>query len=158
MNPLGTVAAPKVAPGAKFEGGGGGYPLLVRAGLYIRRVRQRRQVRPVSRKWRAEPSHMASVAPPTRIWDDSPHNSRTVCRRSSRVRAPSPLRKYRLAIPEGGCYVIGSFADFCIFLDPIGGALRFCSKPSTFGQKIFFAQTAMSSNSSAPEVYQKISF
>ena len=56
--------------------------------MYIRGVRQRRYMRVVSRKRRAEPSHMASVAPPARIWDDSPHDSRTVCRRSSRVRAP----------------------------------------------------------------------
>ena len=125
--------------------------------MYIRGTRQRRCVRTVSRKWRAEPSHMASVAPPARIWDGSPHDSRTVCRRSSRVRAPPPPK-----VPSGdsggggGC--IGSFADFGVFLGPIGGALRFCIKPSTFGQKIFFAQTAMSSDSSAPEVYQKIFF
>ena len=55
----------------------------------------------------------------------------------------------------GGCCVMGIFADFGIFLGPIGGASSFCSKPSTFGRKIFFAQTAMSSKSSAPEVYQK---
>ena len=73
--------------------------------------------------------------------------------------APLPLPKYRLAIPEGGgCCVMSIFADFSIFLDPIGGALSFCSKRSTFGRKIFFAQTAMSSNSSAPEVYQKNCF
>ena len=58
----------------------------------------------------------------------------------------------------GGCCITGIFADFGIFLDPIGGALSFCSKASTFGGKIFFAQTVMSSCSSAPEVYQKIFF
>ena len=49
-----------------------------------------------------------------------------------------------------------TFEDFCIFLDPSGGARSFCSTRSTFGQKIFLAQTNMSSNSPAPEVYQKI--
>ena len=53
--------------------GGRGYP-QARCSLYITGVRQRRRVRVVSRKRRAEPSHMASVAPPARIWDDSPHS------------------------------------------------------------------------------------
>ena len=57
----------------------------------------------------------------------------------------------------GGC-TTAVFEDFCIFLDPNGGARTFCPTPSIFGQKIFLAQTNMSSNSSAPEVCQKIFF
>ena len=84
-----------------MRGGGRGYPPWWGLG-----VRQRRYLHSVSRKWRAEPSHMASVAPPTRIWDDSPHDSRTVCRRSSRVRAPNPRKSDPtsdiLVVPGGG--------------------------------------------------------
>ena len=59
---------------------------------------------------------------------------------------------------RGRCCDTGDFEDFCIFLDPSGGARRFCPTRSTFGQKIFLAQTNMSSNSSAPEVCQKFFF
>ena len=75
--------------------GGRGYP-QARCSLYIPGVRQRRRVRVVSRKRRAEPSHMASVAPPAHIWDDSPHDSRTFRRSSSHVRAPPPKIPPRL--------------------------------------------------------------
>ena len=74
---------------------------------------------------------------------------------SRRVSAPPPPKVPSGDSGGGGCCVIGICTDFGFFLDPTGGALNFCSTPSTFGRKIFFAQTAMSSKSSAPEVYQK---
>ena len=122
--------------------------------MYIRGTRQRRCVRTVSRKWRAEPSHMASVAPPARIWDDSPHDSRTVCRRSSRVRAPHPRKSDPtsdiLVVPGGGAH----FPSFGHFWGTIAGTARAVSIWSTFGQKIFFDRTAVSSRRLSTDEYQ----
>ena len=79
---------------------------LARRPMYIRGTPSRRYLEADSRKRRAESSHLASVAPPARIWDDLPHDSRTVCRRSSRVRAPHPRKSDPtsdiLVVPGGG--------------------------------------------------------
>ena len=72
--------------------------------MYIRGTRQRRYLHAVPPKRCAESSQMASVAPPARIWDDSPADSCTFRRRRR-------LRRYALPPPErtarqfrgGGC-------------------------------------------------------
>ena len=49
---------------------------LARRPMYIRGTPSRRYLEADSRKRRAESSQMAAVAPPARIWDDSPGRSR----------------------------------------------------------------------------------
>ena len=63
--------------------------------MYIRGTRQRRYLHAVPPKRCAESSRMASVAPPARIWDDSPAGSCTFRRRRRRrMHAPPPKRPF----------------------------------------------------------------
>ena len=73
-------------------------------------------------------------------------------RRRRRGHAPPPperpFRQFR-----GGGYHRYTLR-MCTFWDPNAGAANFCSTASTYGHKIFFAQTVVSSRSSSNQVYQ----
>ena len=68
VNPLGTAAAPKVAPGAKVGGRGRGVPPLARAGLYMRARRYRRCPHTRAGETGNKTHHGPPVAPPDRAW------------------------------------------------------------------------------------------
>ena len=74
--------------------------------------------------------------------DESRNAMRTVPPRPA-----EPPRKGHFAAFSGGGNI-----HFCIFLDPSADAASFCPTWWTFGQKLFFAQTQMSSRSSSTEV------
>ena len=68
VDPLGTAAAPKVAPGAKVGGRGRGVPPLAGAGLYMRARRYRRCTHARARETGNKTHHGPPVAPPDRAW------------------------------------------------------------------------------------------
>ena len=70
----------------------------------------------------------------------------TQCARSHPGRRNHPERAILRHFRGGGNI------HFCIFLDPSADAASFCPTWWTFGQKLFFAQTQMSSRSSSTEV------
>ena len=104
--------------------------------MYIRGTRQRRHLHAVPPKRCAESSQMASVAPPARIWDDSPADSCTFRRRRRLRRYAPPPRKDRSAVPGGGLYH-GYFAEIAIFFDPNAGTEKWCPHGRLLDKKYF---------------------
>ena len=100
----------------------------------------------IGRRWSRWSIGTTCVRLHPRFGPDAPQNPHHAVAQGVRVQGPPGRRGKSTKLR------VSDTLSFWRFLDPSADAASFCPTWSTFGQKIFFAQTPVSSRSSSTEV------